>query len=593
MDATVNVVMKRLIHLVGLGAIFLSAAFAQQNQNSNGNPPAHAGFVEGRVLVKFRPQADLNRRDTILSEVGALTEEVIPNLELHVLKVPTGRAADAVARAMSLDPAVEFAQVDRYVQPDRIPNDSYFPNEWHLNKISGPAAWDVTTGNSGLIIAVLDTGVDGSHPDLASKMIPGWNVYDNNSNTSDVYGHGTAVAGTFAALSDNLTGVSSVIWNCLIMPLRISDPSGWATSTAVAKALTYAADHGARVANISYAFSTDSTAKTAAQYFQSKGGVVTMSAGNDGAVLASPDNPYVLTVSATTSSDLKASWSTTGNLIDLSAPGVGIYATNRGGGYGSWSGTSFSAPIVAGVAALVISANPNLSPSQVQTILKTSADDLGTAGWDPTYGSGRVNAFRAVNLALSTAGNTTSGDTVAPKVGFGAPLNGNTTSGTMSVQINATDDVGMTSVGFSVDGINWGTDTSSPYTFSLNTLSLTNGTHTLTATAIDTSGNTAAASIQVTVSNVADTTLPIPVITSPSNGATVNGNITVAAKATDNVAVTRFELYIDGAIRATSTASTVSVKWNTRNVTAGPHTLMAKACDAAGNCGITSIVVYR
>src|SRR6185436_14722604 len=161
-------------------------------------------------------------------------------------------AAEAVANAMAHHPDVEFAELDRFVNPSRFPNDPYFATEWHLNKIAAPSAWDVTIGNSGLIVAVLDTGVDSNHPDLAPHMIPGWNTYDNNSNTADVYGHGTAVAGTIAATTDNYDGVSSLVWNCLIMPIRISDPSGWATYTDAAEGLTWAADHGARVANISY-----------------------------------------------------------------------------------------------------------------------------------------------------------------------------------------------------------------------------------------------------------------------------------------------------------------------------------------------------
>ena len=202
--------------------------------------------------------------------------------------------------------------------------------------------------------------MDGTHPDLVPNLVPGWNTYDNNSNSADVYGHGTEVAGTVAASGNNGMGVASVAFGCKLMPVRISDTSGLGYSSTVASGLTWAADHGARVANISYEFTGDSAVDSAAQYFDSKGGVVTVSAGNYSTVLTIPDDPNVLTVSATDSNDDIASWSNTGTPIDLAAPGVNIWTTTMGGGYSPASGTSFSAPTAAGVAALVISANPSL-----------------------------------------------------------------------------------------------------------------------------------------------------------------------------------------------------------------------------------------
>jgi len=270
-----------------------------------------------------------------------------------------------------------------------------------LPKIAAPEAWETTAGSSSVIVAILDTGVDGTHPDLVAHLVPGWNTYDNNSNTGDVFGHGTEVAGTAVAAGNNGVGVASVAFNCSLMPIRVSDLSGLGYASTIASGLTWAADHGARVANISFEVTGISTVSSAAQYFNSKGGVVTVSAGNDGTVLTIPDDPNVLTVSATDSNDALASWSNTGTPIDLAAPGVDIFTTTAGGGYGSVSGTSFSAPTVAGVAALVISANPSLSSAQVQQVLKQSADDLGAAGWDPLYGWGRVNAQKAVSMAVT------------------------------------------------------------------------------------------------------------------------------------------------------------------------------------------------
>jgi subtilisin family serine protease len=123
-----------------------------------------------------------------MAKFGASIEKEIGDSGVMVLRLPNGTAAEAVANAMAHHPDVEFAELDRFVNPSRFPNDPYFATEWHLNKIAAPSAWDVTIGNSGLIVAVLDTGVDSNHPDLAPHMIPGWNTYDNNSNSADVYG---------------------------------------------------------------------------------------------------------------------------------------------------------------------------------------------------------------------------------------------------------------------------------------------------------------------------------------------------------------------------------------------------------------------
>ena len=358
------------------------------------------GHAPDRVLLKLKAEVLENEAQGLISSQRAAQTQTIPHIRVRVLKVPPPTLSK-VLDALSHDPRVEFAEPDTVFEPALIPDDPYFNSQWHLARIDAPAAWDTSTGSSSVIIAILDTGVDGTHPDLAPNLVPGWNTYDNNSNTADVYGHGTEVAGTAAAAGNNGIGVASVAFNCSIMPIRVSDLNGWGYSSTIAIGLVWAADHGARVANISYEMTGDLTVSSAAQFFDSKGGVVTVSAGNYSTVLTIPDDPNVLTVSATDSNDALASWSNTGTPIDLAAPGVDIYTTSMGGGYGSVSGTSLSAPTAAGVAALVISANPSLSSAQVQQVLKQSADDLGAPGWDPVYGWGRVNARKAVSMAVT------------------------------------------------------------------------------------------------------------------------------------------------------------------------------------------------
>ena len=571
--------------LVGPGKTPFTANAQSQNEATQ---PAST-FVPGRVLVQFLPETTKSRGRRVIAQSGASDLGEIPGTGVHILELPAGADERAFAHAFKSQPEVEFAELDRIVAPESItPNDPSYPNQWHLPKISAPTAWTGTTGSPSVTIAICDTGVDPTHPDLVSKMVPGWNFYDNNSDTHDVYGHGTAVAGTAAASGNNSLGGASVAWGCMIMPLRVSAVDGSASYSAIANAVTWVADHGARVANVSYLVSDSSTVSSAGQYLQSTGGVLAVSAGNYATFDSAPDNPYMLVVSATDQNDVLATWSNTGNNVDLSAPGVNIGTTTTGGTFGYGSGTSFSAPIVAGVAALVLSANPSLTAAQVTSVLKQSADDLGSAGWDPVYGSGRVNADRAVSLAGGSP--PPPADTTPPSVSITSPAAGSTLSGTITAQVTASDNVGVTAVSLSVDGLLLGSDTTAPYSVTWNTTTASNGTHTLTATASDGAGNTTSISNSVTVSNLSDTTLPTISITSPANAATVSGNVSVLVNAQDNVGVVRVELYVDGQLKATSTSVPFTTKWNTKREARGAHTLQCKAYDAADNVGTSATV---
>src|ERR1041385_6804033 len=217
-------------------------------------------FVPGRVLVKFRDNVGLDHARQIVAALGARDADELPGIGVMVLDLPDQADEKAFAHALSARGDVEFAELDQVLKPaDITPNDPWYPNEWVLTKIGTPAAWSSTTGSQNVVIAILDTGVDSTHPDLQNLIVPGWNAYDNNSDTRDVGNHGTAVAGTAAALSNNGIGIASVCWSCKLMPIRVSDINGYGSYSAMASGLAWAADHGARVANISYIVSDSST----------------------------------------------------------------------------------------------------------------------------------------------------------------------------------------------------------------------------------------------------------------------------------------------------------------------------------------------
>jgi hypothetical protein len=436
------------------------------------------------------------------------------------------------------------------------------------------------------VIAIIDTGVDGTHPDLSSRMVPGWNFYDNNSNTADVQGHGTATAGTAAATLNNGTGVAGIAGQARIMPLRISDTSGTGYFSAIAQAITHAADNGARVASISYANLLQSSAVlSAAQYMKSKGGLVVIAAGNSGASESFTPSTNVITVSATDRNDVKTSWSSYGSFVSVAAPGLDIWTTNRGGGYGAWWGTSFATPATAGTLALMFAAKPSLSNAQAESLLYSTAVDLGAVGRDTYYGYGRVNAGAAVQAALNTS--ATPSDTTPPTASITAPAAGAVVSGLVAVNVSASDNVGVTKVELRVNGALSASDSTSPFAFSWDSTTAANGSATLQVVAYDAAGNAGASStLAVTVSNAgpttADTTPPIVSIVAPTNGGTVSGTVTVSAQATDNIAVARVEFWINGVLKATDTSAPYSMNWNTKGLS-GTQTIVARAFDAAGN----------
>lgn len=562
-------------------------------------PARGKNTATGQILVSFKAGVNEDTKAKLITRWGLADKGSISGINVRKIKVPVGMEDDIVA-GISQDPSVKYAEVDAQVYPSLTPNDPLFASEWHDTTMNTPTAWDTTTG-TGVLVADVDSGVDPTHPDLAAHLRTdlGWNFVDNNSNTADIYGHGTQTAGTMAAIGNNANQVAGVAYNAGIIPIRVALSDGSAYISTIAQGITYAADHGAKVANASFGYICDNaTIENAANYMSQKGGVTTIAAGNYANTTGSATaNTDVMCVSATGNTNTLASWSNYGNAIDLSAPGVGIYSTTMGGGAAAVSGTSFSAPNVAGVAALVYAANPSLSASQVRQILINSATDLGATGWDQYYGWGLVDAAKAVALAKNTTSTTPLADTIAPSVSISSPSTGTTVSGTVQFAVSSTDNVGVSKVELWKDGALYATDTTSPYGFSWSTTVSNNGTHTFIAKSYDAAGNVGTSStVTLSVNNVSDTTAPSVTITSPANGSVLptHGNATVTVAATDNVGVATIYILFDSTVRATcSSASTCSASINLNKVSKGTHTITANAYDSAGNKGTTSITVTK
>ncbi len=364
-----------------------------------------AADAPGRLIVGLRRDVDPALVGRTLLLHRAAVRDHLAELGASVLDVPEESSA-AILDSLARSGLFAYVERDHYAHTGGVPNDPSYTSQWHLPRIQGPQAWSISTGSAAVVVAVIDSGVYRQHPDLAAKILPGWNFVKNSDDTSDVLGHGTAVAGTLAAATNNGVGVSAVNWASMVMPLVAVDENDFAAYSHIAAAIQYAADHGVRVINISLGGTSGSALlQSAVDYAWERGSVVFASAMNDAGT--TPNYPaacnHAVAVSATDTNDRLASYSNFGDWIALSAPGSDILSTMTGGGYGYWYGTSFAAPIAAGVAALALAVNPSLSAGDLVTLLEQNADDLGPQGRDAYFGWGRVNAFRAVQAAQTLA----------------------------------------------------------------------------------------------------------------------------------------------------------------------------------------------
>jgi hypothetical protein len=400
-------------------------------------------------------------------------------------------------------------------------------------------------------------------------------------------------------MANNAQGVAGVAALAKIMPVRVSGSNGYATWSAISQGLIYAADRGVRVANASFLGLTDSSStRSAAQYMKDKGGLVIVSGGNTGVLQNYAVTTSMVAVAATESNDSRASWSSYGNYISLAAPGAGIWTTTRGGGYGAASGTSFSSPVTAGVVALMMAAKPALPNTQIESLLYSTAVDLGAPGRDPYYGYGRVDAARAVQAAAAAV---VAGDTQAPAVSITSPAGGSTVTGLAGVNVTATDNVGVTRVELRANSTTVAVDTSAPFTFIWDSRGVANGMASLVAYAFDAAGNSkASTAVSVNVANgtttvAKDTIAPQVKIVNPVAGNVSGSNVAISVNASDDngAAGITHMLYIDGVLKATGKGSTLGYSWNTRpnSVRAGTHAIRAVARDVAGNTSSASVNV--
>lgn len=412
-------------------------------------PPAQRN---GELLVRFRANTSQSVKDTIMATHGARRKKQLQGESgVEQLQLPEGRDPKKVAFELLMNPQVEFAEPNFLIAKDDVsPNDAEFGKQWSLRNtgqdggqygsdINAVTAWQTTTGSTNTVIAVVDSGIDFTHPDLKNNRwtnprpgvdndFYGWDYVTDSGVIKDEQGHGTAVAGIIAAEGNNSTGITGVMWRASLMSLRVLDNTGTGDIASAVEAIDYAVTHGAQVINLSWGTTAESMAlKDAIQRAIKRQIVVVCSAGNSGKDLST--EPYypssfalkgLIAVGASDNFDELASWSNWGmGSITVAAPGKNILTTQMGGGYWNVTGTSAAAPVVSGIAGLLKTANPG---ANALTISKAIADGARRN----VSLSGKVSSGGVVNAADALA-KLHGGGNQSPR--FVPPANGGNGSG--------------------------------------------------------------------------------------------------------------------------------------------------------------------
>jgi len=400
--------MRKTTLALAIAILLMLSLPANLFAGSPDNPAPVSDFSPEQILVKFKADVSLPQAAEIHRQLGGQMKETIPGIGVQVVTVPKGQAM-AKAKAYSSNARVAYAEPDFVAEAMASPDDPWFANQWGMVKIQAPQAWDVTTGGSQINIAILDTGVDLDHLDLASKIVSNIN-FSSSPTVDDVDGHGTHVAGIVGAITNNGIGVAGLGYRATIMSVKVLGDTGSGAYSAIASGIIWAADHGADIINMSLGGSSaSSTLESAINYAWSKGVVVVAAAGNNGNSVPFYPAYYTncIAVAGTDSLDKLAGWSNYGDWVDVAAPGVNIVSTLINSGYGYKSGTSMASPHVAGLAALVSTvvsdANGNGKLNdEVRARIEGNCDDIGVSG----IGRGRINALNAVAGSAPPAPST-------------------------------------------------------------------------------------------------------------------------------------------------------------------------------------------
>ncbi|MBL1217864.1 MAG: hypothetical protein D8M59_10260 [Planctomycetes bacterium] len=359
-------------------------------------------------LSLSRAQVQYDRALALLSDNYDISN-YYPQTDYYVFSVPMNSDENLVADTMLETGLFKYVHPNWAVYPTDCPDDPRLGQQWHhnANRLNSCLGWDYETGDpTEIAVGICDTGIRVSHEDLQLHRLEGYNAVDQlweseGGQINDIYGHGTETTGCAAANGNNGIGVSGVCWDLSHRMLRVTNSGGGGSTIEILNhAASVAIENGCKVASLSYSGVMNEATKDTATYIKSIGGLMIWAAGNSGQnmTLNDRDADDVIVVGATDSGDNKASFSNYGPFVDFTAPGVGVYTTayNGDSNYRAVDGTSFACPLTSGLACLIWSRNPSLTPDEVEQLIKQYCDDLGSPGIDNTFGYGRINVFNSI-----------------------------------------------------------------------------------------------------------------------------------------------------------------------------------------------------
>jgi thermitase len=376
-----------------------SSAFAASDPV---RPDLSPAAVPGELLIKFKSGVSSNERAAVLAKHRGRTSDTIARLDIQLVEFADLKGRDsrtkarAKARDLKRDGRVQFAEPNYIYRASFTPNDPSLGQQWAWARIQAFSAWDTTQGSSATKIAIVDTGIQRSHPDLDAKIVAGYDYVSGDSAPDDGNGHGTHVGGTAAAETNNGTGGAGSCPNCSLMPVRVLDNSGSGSLVNVANGIRWAADNGAKVINLSLGGPGSSTLQSAVDYATGKGAFLACAAGNSNTSSTTSAYPGAyancFAVASTTTTDARSSFSNYGGWVEAAAPGSSIYSTWLNSGYNTISGTSMATPHVAGLGGLLSS--QGLTNAQIRARICSTADRI--AGTGSLWTCGRINDRLAV-----------------------------------------------------------------------------------------------------------------------------------------------------------------------------------------------------
>ena len=411
-----NISMKKFILLFFI--FFLmdwSHAYGSESSSISNNQdetdPPTINYQAEQLIIKFNGKTTYNLKESILHAIQAKELQTIQSGHFTLVSLPKGTDLQDAAASLKKWDEVESVEPNYKVRTSYTPTDSGYSKQWYAKKINMDTAWDLSKGAPGIKVAVIDAGIQATHPELKGHIIMPFNAVNGSHKTLPSNDHGTHVAGIIGA-SLNGKGIAGIAPNIKIIPVNVFSGNE-ADIFTIIDGIDYAVKSGADIINLSLTMEDyTEVLDYSIQSAWKKGILIVAAAGNEDTDTEQYPAAlnHVLGVSATTKQDKKADFSNYGTYIDLAAPGVDIYSTIPWNSYEIMSGTSMSAPVVSGVSALVLSKNPFLTPSELMNILQTSSKDLGAIGRDDFYGYGRVDAYKALTQTPAPLSKLTKSD---------------------------------------------------------------------------------------------------------------------------------------------------------------------------------------